>query len=693
MKECKSIIFIEDPNDPGPDKLLEISRQWYELNKDNVSNLHGIFGVVKDKDDPSIHKVALILHYDGEGGLNPADCPHDNQYTNIVDPSRCDHAGTSHIICGDCNMLLKITHSEPLQHQYEFIPNNDETCLKDGTLTGTCMFCGNVISKPNPGTALGHSYEWSTETEETCITDRIEIGICSRCNDTTHRTIENTSLGHDYVYASDNNATCTEDGTQTGVCIRCGNKDTIVEPNTALGHEYTYVSNKDATCLDNGTQTGVCIRCGHQIVIPEHNTVLGHELPSEWTVRLQPTWQYEGIKFKKCVRCDYEITESIPMLVHEWISNNDGTHSCITEGGCNTTENCYPIGLGEVCEKCGYTTPQIITENIDDMIMNGEFSQQLESNVDSDFTWSIIDGELPDGITFTEDGKLSGIPTESGVYTFTVQLEHKGYSAIKEYIVNVSEKIYTITFDPMDGVASKTSRQISQGTMIGELPTASRDGYIFGGWFTAESGGLKVDEMYSVASDITLYARWGKSEDDMIFGDATSTFNIQYNDDRTNYNNEPYTFYNRYSDGTESDLVIQTAISSEGNSNNMTDENPIVKLYMKVTNNRDAGNFDIGFDCDSYVENDDCLYITRLENGVNLNDHFEVTVPYDTSIWMGKYNARVENRYQNVEVGTRVGKPGDRAGGSNDTGYAFTMKDIFINSNSYTILEVTFKKL
>jgi hypothetical protein len=42
----------------------------------------------------------------------------------------------------------------------------------------------------------------------------------------------------------------------------------------------------------------------------------------------------------------------------------------------------------------------------------------------STFTWSIIDGELPDGIYLDEpSGYIYGTPTTAGTYGFTVQVD------------------------------------------------------------------------------------------------------------------------------------------------------------------------------------------------------------------------------------------------------------------------------
>ena len=697
MGNCNTIIFKEDINNPGMARVIEESRKWYDINKDTISNIHSIFSVERDENSPTKYRNILIIHYTGDAGINPTKCNHSEYFDKIIIPGSCDKDNIHGRFCSFCRMLLTTYTSKPgIKHTGSFISNNDATCLEDGTRSGICNVCGEYVTEDDPGSALGHDYVWETYIPESCLTDREEVGICSRCGDKIYRTVENSRLGHNHIWSVNFAETCETDRIEIGVCSRCQDtiRKTIID--SALGHDYVYTSNNDATCLEDGTKTGICNRCGKEITNIDNGSLLGHTYPDEWIIRTLPTINSTGLKFKKCIRCDSEITEVIPKLKHNWVSNNNGTHTCVTEGCCGVTENCSPSGYGETCTKCGYVNPdiplKIITTYINGMILDTNFYQKLESTIPNGVIWMIESGALPNGITLSDDGILQGIPTTSGLYTFKIKCIYEDQTSIKEYSINIANILVTITFNATGGIASETSRSIAKGSTIGTLPTVSRDGYEFGGWFTAETGGLKVDESYSVASDIILYARWGQGTD-LEFGDATSTFNIQYNNDRTNYNNQPYTFYNRYHDGSISDLTIQTCISSLGNSNNMTSENNIVKLYMKVTNNGEAGTFDIGFDCDSYVEGDDCLYITRIENGVNLNDHFEVTVPYETSIWAGKYNNRVSNRYKNIEVGTRVGKPGDRAGSSNDTGYAFTMNNIFINSKSYTILEVTFTKI
>ena len=80
--------------------------------------------------------------------------------------------------------------------------------------------------------------------------------------------------------------------------------------------------------------------------------------------------------------------------------------------------------------------------------------------------------------------------------------------------------IYTVSFNANGGLITEpTELEVTYGEQYGNLPTPTRDGYEFAGWFTAETGGEKVteDNIVNIAEDHTLYAKWIK-----ITADVTS---------------------------------------------------------------------------------------------------------------------------------------------------------------------------
>ena len=69
---------------------------------------------------------------------------------------------------------------------------------------------------------------------------------------------------------------------------------------------------------------------------------------------------------------------------------------------------------------------------------------------------------------------------------------------------------YTVTFDANEGVCDTESKTITIGSAYGELPTPTREGYVFKGWYDALEDGAKITEetIMTTEQDHTLHAVW-----------------------------------------------------------------------------------------------------------------------------------------------------------------------------------------
>lgn len=69
---------------------------------------------------------------------------------------------------------------------------------------------------------------------------------------------------------------------------------------------------------------------------------------------------------------------------------------------------------------------------------------------------------------------------------------------------------YPVTFNPNGGRVSQASKVVTIGKTYGTLPTPTRTGYSFDGWYTKEIGGTNVTETTYVGTNppATLYAHW-----------------------------------------------------------------------------------------------------------------------------------------------------------------------------------------
>lgn len=66
----------------------------------------------------------------------------------------------------------------------------------------------------------------------------------------------------------------------------------------------------------------------------------------------------------------------------------------------------------------------------------------------------------------------------------------------------------TITFNPNDGLCGEPTRVAYSGYELGTLPEAMRTYWLFNGWYTAKSGGVKVTAESVFTEDTILYAQW-----------------------------------------------------------------------------------------------------------------------------------------------------------------------------------------
>lgn len=88
------------------------------------------------------------------------------------------------------------------------------------------------------------------------------------------------------------------------------------------------------------------------------------------------------------------------------------------------------------------------------------------------------------------------------------------YSHQLETTLTLSKKSCTTTktvrLNANGGTVSPASKVVTCGSTYGTLPTPTRTGYDFDGWYTRETGGTKVDKNSAVgtAPPATLYARW-----------------------------------------------------------------------------------------------------------------------------------------------------------------------------------------
>ena len=144
---------------------------------------------------------------------------------------------------------------------------------------------------------------------------------------------------------------------------------------------------------------------------------------------------------------------------------------------------------------------------------------------------------------------------------------------------------YTVTFNPSGGSVQTTTKEVTYDSTYGVLPTPTKTGYIFNGWYTLGGVLITSDTKVSITSNTTLYAQYSKNEYTLSFnangGDVSPvskmvTYDSTYGDLPTP-TRVGYTFngwYTLVSGGTKVD------------SNTVLTENENKTIYARWTANK-----------------------------------------------------------------------------------------------------------
>jgi uncharacterized repeat protein (TIGR02543 family) len=78
----------------------------------------------------------------------------------------------------------------------------------------------------------------------------------------------------------------------------------------------------------------------------------------------------------------------------------------------------------------------------------------------------------------------------------------------KSYTANWTVNTYTVTFDANGGTVTPASGTTGEDGTLSSLPTPTRTGYTFDGWFTLATEGTVVTTATVFIKDTVIYAYW-----------------------------------------------------------------------------------------------------------------------------------------------------------------------------------------
>ncbi len=170
----------------------------------------------------------------------------------------------------------------------------------------------------------------------------------------------------------------------------------------------------------------------------------------------------------------------------------------------------------------------------------------VKLTVDYHITYNLNGGTADNVKTYNEDTETFSLvePTKEG-YEFlgwtgtglesitkevTIPTQSSGH---REYTAHWKANEYTLYFNG-NGGSTPNSTSVYYDSTYGTLPTPTRTGYTFDGWYTLSVGGTKVDDasIVKTANEHTLYARWVANEYTLSFngngGSAPNSIQVTY---------------------------------------------------------------------------------------------------------------------------------------------------------------------
>ena len=163
--------------------------------------------------------------------------------------------------------------------------------------------------------------------------------------------------------------------------------------------------------------------------------------------------------------------------------------------------------------------------------------------------------------------------TKAGTYTVTATITYNpdGYTSLTSTVsptVTIKVNPWTITWNPNGGSVTPTSSTYDGATAV-SLPTPTRTGYNFDGWYTAASGGTKINDIGTTTkptSNVTYYAHWTPKTYTITLnanggasnGSATATYNSSSITNITHPTRTDYRCNGYYTAASGGTLVLNT---------------------------------------------------------------------------------------------------------------------------------------
>jgi uncharacterized repeat protein (TIGR02543 family) len=177
--------------------------------------------------------------------------------------------------------------------------------------------------------------------------------------------------------------------------------------------------------------------------------------------------------------------------------------------------------------------PTIITEALSDGIKGISYEEALVATGSAPFTFTLESGALPDGLSLSTDGKITGTPTQEGTFSFTVKAANGQHpDATKDFSIKIEVKHLVTVNGGTGGGYYKPGDTVT-------LSAGTKPGYTFKGWTSSDvtiadpSG--KTISFTMPAKNVTVKANWSYNSGGGGGGGSSSNTNATLSDTKAEF--------------------------------------------------------------------------------------------------------------------------------------------------------------
>lgn len=149
------------------------------------------------------------------------------------------------------------------------------------------------------------------------------------------------------------------------------------------------------------------------------------------------------------------------------------------------------------------------TQSAEDAVLISEYNVAVGTSLltflnQTDVT-AAVKSSVPTGYSLVNNsGSILWYSSDGSTLTSQAAATDVAQTVLVKYQANS----YTLYFQVDGGSVSPTSKTVTYDQKVGTLPTPTRTGDVFLGWFDADGTQYTSDTVYKVAGNTTLYARW-----------------------------------------------------------------------------------------------------------------------------------------------------------------------------------------